>query len=57
MLDFIKKSKRKEIKAARSDILSLVKLTPPGRNGAVVVGTTQRFESFFNGYGGTQHAA
>jgi glycine cleavage system pyridoxal-binding protein P len=43
--DFIKKAADNEIKVAvAADILSLVKLTPPGEIGAaVVVGTTQRF--------------
>jgi glycine dehydrogenase len=41
-----------EIKVAVADILSLVKLTPPGEIGAaVVVGTTQRFSNSM-GYGG-----
>ena len=42
---FIATAKTKEIKVAvAADILSLVKLTPPGEMGAdVVVGTTQRF--------------
>ena len=54
---FIEKSKTNEIKVAvASDILSLVKLTPPGELGAdVVVGTTQRF-GIPMGYGGP-HAA
>ncbi len=43
--DFINTAKTKDIKVAvAADILSLVKLTPPGEMGAdVVVGTTQRF--------------
>lgn len=55
--DFIKKANEKEIKVAvAADILSLVKLTPPGEMGAdVVVGTTQRF-GIPMGYGGP-HAA
>jgi glycine dehydrogenase len=55
--DFIKKANDKEIKVAvAADILSLVKLTPPGEMGAaVVVGTTQRF-GIPMGYGGP-HAA
>ncbi|MEZ7497399.1 aminomethyl-transferring glycine dehydrogenase [Flavobacterium sp. Arc3] len=55
--DFIKKAAEKEIKVAvAADILSLVKLTPPGEMGAaVVVGTTQRF-GVPMGYGGP-HAA
>ena len=55
--DFIKKAADKEIKVAvAADILSLVKLTPPGEMGAaVVVGTTQRF-GIPMGYGGP-HAA
>ncbi|OYQ31870.1 glycine dehydrogenase (aminomethyl-transferring) [Flavobacterium cyanobacteriorum] len=54
---FIAKAKQKEIKTAvAADILSLVKLTPPGEMGAdVVVGTTQRF-GIPMGYGGP-HAA
>ena len=54
---FIAKAKANEIKiAVASDILSLVKLTPPGELGAdVVVGTTQRF-GIPMGYGGP-HAA
>jgi glycine dehydrogenase len=54
---FIEKSKANEIKVAvASDILSLVKLTPPGELGTdVVVGTTQRF-GIPMGYGGP-HAA
>ncbi len=54
---FIEKAKQKEIKVAvAADILSLVKLTPPGEMGAdVVVGTTQRF-GIPLGYGGP-HAA
>ena len=54
---FISKAKTSEIKVAvASDILSLVKLTPPGEMGAdVVVGTTQRF-GIPMGYGGP-HAA
>lgn len=54
---FIAKAKANEIKVAvASDILSLVKLTPPGELGAdVVVGTTQRF-GIPMGYGGP-HAA
>jgi glycine dehydrogenase len=55
--DFIKKANENEIKVAvAADILSLVKLTPPGEMGAdVVVGTTQRF-GIPMGYGGP-HAA
>jgi len=55
--DFIKKANDSEIKVAvAADILSLVKLTPPGEMGAaVVVGTTQRF-GIPMGYGGP-HAA
>jgi glycine dehydrogenase len=55
--DFIKKAAANEIKVAvAADILSLVKLTPPGEIGAaVVVGTTQRF-GVPMGYGGP-HAA
>jgi len=54
---FIENAKANEIKVAvASDILSLVKLTPPGELGAdVVVGTTQRF-GIPMGYGGP-HAA
>ncbi len=54
---FIEKAKQKEIKVAvAADILSLVKLTPPGEMGAdVVFGTTQRF-GIPLGYGGP-HAA
>ncbi len=54
---FIKKANDNEIKVAvAADILSLVKLTPPGEMGAaVVVGTTQRF-GIPMGYGGP-HAA
>lgn len=54
---FISKAKANEIKVAvAADILSLVKLTPPGEMGAdVVVGTTQRF-GIPMGYGGP-HAA
>lgn len=54
---FIAKAKANEIKVAvAADILSLVKLTPPGEMGAdVVVGTTQRF-GIPMGYGGP-HAA
>lgn len=50
---FIATAKTKEIKVAvAADILSLVKLTPPGEMGAdVVVGTTQRF-GIPMGYGG-----
>lgn len=50
---FIAKAKENEIKVAvAADILSLVKLTPPGEMGAdVVVGTTQRF-GVPMGYGG-----
>ena len=50
---FIAKAKTNEIKVAvAADILSLVKLTPPGEMGAdVVVGTTQRF-GIPMGYGG-----
>jgi glycine dehydrogenase len=55
--DFIKKANDNQIKVAvAADILSLVKLTPPGEIGAdVVVGTTQRF-GIPMGYGGP-HAA
>ncbi len=54
---FIAKAHGNEIKVAvASDILSLVKLTPPGEMGAdVVVGTSQRF-GIPMGYGGP-HAA
>ncbi len=54
---FIAKAKENDIKVAvAADILSLVKLTPPGEMGAdVVVGTTQRF-GIPMGYGGP-HAA
>ena len=54
---FITKAKANEIKVAvAADILSLVKLTPPGEMGAdVVVGTSQRF-GIPLGYGGP-HAA
>ncbi len=54
---FITKAKLVEIKVAvAADILSLVKLTPPGEMGAdVVFGTTQRF-GIPLGYGGP-HAA
>ena len=54
---FIAKAHEKEIKVAvAADILSLVKLTPPGEMGAdVVVGTSQRF-GIPMGYGGP-HAA
>ncbi len=54
---FIAKAKSAEIRTAvAADILSLVKLTPPGEMGAdVVVGTTQRF-GIPMGYGGP-HAA
>ena len=54
---FITKAKNNEIKVAvAADILSLVKLTPPGEMGAdVVLGTTQRF-GIPLGYGGP-HAA
>ncbi len=54
---FIAKAKAAEIKVAvAADILSLVKLTPPGEMGAdVVVGTSQRF-GIPMGYGGP-HAA
>src|SRR5574343_243736 len=50
---FIAKAKTNEIKVAvAADILSLVKLTPPGEMGAdVVIGTTQRF-GIPMGYGG-----
>ncbi len=55
--EFIAKANAKEIKVAvAADILSLVKLTPPGEMGAAVaVGTTQRF-GIPMGYGGP-HAA
>jgi glycine dehydrogenase len=55
--NFIAKAHENEIKVAvASDILSLVKLTPPGEMGAdVVVGTSQRF-GIPMGYGGP-HAA
>ncbi len=55
--NFIAKAKENEIKVAvAADILSLVKLTPPGEMGAdVVLGTTQRF-GIPLGYGGP-HAA
>jgi glycine dehydrogenase len=55
--EFIAKAKTNEIKVAvAADILSLVKLTPPGEMGAdVVLGTTQRF-GIPLGYGGP-HAA
>jgi glycine dehydrogenase len=54
---FVKKAHENDIKiAVAADILSLVKLTPPGEFGAdVVVGTTQRF-GIPMGYGGP-HAA
>ena len=54
---FIAKAQENEIKVAvAADILSLVKLTPPGEMGAdVVLGTTQRF-GIPLGYGGP-HAA
>jgi glycine dehydrogenase len=54
---FIAKANENEIKVAvAADILSLVKLTPPGEMGAaVVLGTTQRF-GIPLGYGGP-HAA
>ncbi len=54
---FISKAAENEIKVAvAADILSLVKLTPPGEMGAaVVVGTSQRF-GIPMGYGGP-HAA
>lgn len=54
---FIKKANENQIKVAvAADILSLVKLIPPGEMGAaVVVGTTQRF-GIPMGYGGP-HAA
>ena len=54
---FIAKAKENEIKVAvAADILSLVKLTPPGEMGAdVVLGTSQRF-GIPLGYGGP-HAA
>jgi glycine dehydrogenase len=55
--DFITNAHANEIKVAvAADILSLVKLTPPGEMGAdVVVGTSQRF-GIPMGYGGP-HAA
>ncbi len=55
--DFIAKAASNEIKVAvAADIMSLVKLTPPGEMGAaVVLGTTQRF-GIPLGYGGP-HAA
>ncbi|RYZ80149.1 MAG: glycine dehydrogenase (aminomethyl-transferring), partial [Moraxellaceae bacterium] len=51
--DFISRAKSNDIKVAvAADILSLVRLTPPGEMGAdVVVGTTQRF-GIPMGYGG-----
>lgn len=51
--EFVAKAKEKEIKTVfAADILSLVKLTPPGEMGAdAVVGTTQRF-GVPMGYGG-----
>ncbi|WP_326935567.1 aminomethyl-transferring glycine dehydrogenase [Flavobacterium sp. PL11] len=54
---FITKANENEIKVAvAADILSLVKLTPPGEMGAaIVLGTTQRF-GIPLGYGGP-HAA
>src|SRR5690606_8343933 len=51
--EFVAKAKENEIKTVfAADILSLVKLTPPGEMGAdAVVGTTQRF-GIPMGYGG-----
>jgi glycine dehydrogenase len=56
MLTLLKAADNEIKVAVAADILSLVKLTPPGEIGAaVVVGTTQRF-GIPMGYGGP-HAA